>query len=121
MWMNGSSWARSTPANARRTGKPSPSKPDGAVVTESTGRSAAAAGSGSWTRGSTRMSGTVIAGMTSPSAWALAFRLTLVVPTMVDSSTFPLGAGAVLPYRPATERDKHYDLRMWHETGGPAL
>jgi quercetin 2,3-dioxygenase len=31
------------PANARRTGKPSPSKPDGAVVTERTGRSVAAA------------------------------------------------------------------------------
>src|SRR6266581_2390692 len=66
MWMNGSRRARSTPANARRTGNPSPSKPDGAVVTDSTGRSAVAAGSGSWTRGSTRMSSTVTAGMSSP-------------------------------------------------------
>ena len=38
MWMNGSRSRRSTPANARRTGKPSPSKPDGAVVTERTRR-----------------------------------------------------------------------------------
>ena len=38
MWMNGSRSATSTPANARRTGKPSPSNPFGAVVTERTGR-----------------------------------------------------------------------------------
>ena len=66
MWMNGSSFARSTPAKARRTGKPSPSKPDGAVVTDTTGRSAAVAASGSGTRGRTRMSSTVTAGMPSP-------------------------------------------------------
>ena len=34
MWMNGSRWRWSTPANARRTGNPSPSNPAGAVVTE---------------------------------------------------------------------------------------
>src|SRR6516225_5266529 len=61
MWMNGSSWARSTPANARRTGKPSPSKPDGAVVTLSTGRSLT--GPGSVTRGRTRRFSTETAGM----------------------------------------------------------
>jgi hypothetical protein len=38
MWTKGSRARRSTPAKARRTGKPSPSKPEGAVVTESTGR-----------------------------------------------------------------------------------
>ena len=38
MWMNGSSTSSGTPANARWTGKPSPSKPVGAVVTEVTGR-----------------------------------------------------------------------------------
>src|SRR5512144_1081442 len=43
MWMNGSRSARSTPAKARRTGKPSPSKPLGAVVTDFTGRSTASA------------------------------------------------------------------------------
>ena len=38
MWMNGSRSAKFTPANARRTGKPSPSKPEGAVVMLRTGR-----------------------------------------------------------------------------------
>ena len=65
MWMNGSSARRSTPAKARRTGKPSPSYADGAVVTVRTGRSAVAAGSGSGTRGRTRVSLTVTAGMVS--------------------------------------------------------
>src|SRR5256885_1819846 len=41
MWTNGSRAARSTPANARRTGKPSPSMPLGAGVSEATGRSTA--------------------------------------------------------------------------------
>src|SRR6266511_3335209 len=41
MWTNRSRVARSTPAKARRTGKPSPSRPLGAVVTEITRRSAA--------------------------------------------------------------------------------
>src|SRR5262245_38140890 len=51
MWMNGSRCRRSTPANARRTGKPSPSKPDGAVVTERTWRSrASTVGAGSFGR-----------------------------------------------------------------------
>ena len=36
--MNGSRSAVDTPANARRTGKPSPSKPLGAVVIERTER-----------------------------------------------------------------------------------
>ena len=59
--MNGSSSARSTPANARRTGKPSPSKPCGAVVMLFTLR-ARAPGS-SLTRGNTVMSLTVTAGI----------------------------------------------------------
>src|SRR5262245_6023782 len=41
MCTNGSRVARSTPAKARRTGKPSPSRPEGAVVSDTTGRSAA--------------------------------------------------------------------------------
>src|SRR6266536_2947271 len=100
MWMNGSSRARSTPAKARRTGKPSPSNPDGAVVTDVTGRSAAAVGSGSVTRGRTRMSSTVTAGMTTPQSCALAgqaFRRggkthpsrVSPAPTIVDRATFP--------------------------------
>ena len=50
-----------TPANARLTGNPSPSNPDGASVTLFTGRTTAPAGA--WTWGSTRLSGTVTAGM----------------------------------------------------------
>jgi hypothetical protein len=64
------------------------------------------------------MSGTVSAGMTSPSAWALVSRLTLAVPTMVDSSTFPPGVPGHAALLAVNERDRHYDLRMWHETGG---
>src|SRR6266496_3405678 len=50
MCTNGSRVARSTPAKARRTGKPSPSRPLGAVVTDATGRSTAS-GPGWGTRG----------------------------------------------------------------------
>src|SRR5215471_21756885 len=84
MWMNGSSRARSTPAKARRTGKPSPSNPDGAVVTDATGRSATAVASGSGTRGRTRMSSTVTAGMTTPPHGNVS-----PAPTIVDRATFP--------------------------------
>ena len=45
--------ARSTPAKARRTGNPSPSKPDGASVTDTTGRSGAV-GAGAGRRAGTR-------------------------------------------------------------------
>ena len=44
--MKGSSSDGSTPANARRTGNPSPSRPLGAVVTDSTGREREWAGCG---------------------------------------------------------------------------
>src|SRR5450755_698745 len=63
MWMNASSARRSTPATARRTGNPSPSRPDGAVVTESTGRSRSMAGSVSGTRGRANGFSTVTAGI----------------------------------------------------------
>jgi len=62
-WMTGSSWPRSTPWNARRTGKPSPSNPRGALVTLTTARSRARAGPGVRIRGRTEMSSTVTAGM----------------------------------------------------------
>src|SRR6266700_6103620 len=99
MWMNGSRRARSTPANARRTGNPSPSKPDGAVVTDSTGRSAAAVASGSWMRGSTRMSSTVTAGISSPPLGRRCAHLTVASrpTTVVDSSTFPAAGGPGYP------------------------
>src|SRR5438094_8370196 len=61
--MNGSRSASETPANARRTGNPSPSKPLGAVVTERTGRSRTVRESGSDSLGRASMSSTVIAGM----------------------------------------------------------
>src|ERR1700709_711278 len=62
MWTSGSRSRRSTPANARRTGKPSPSKPDGAVVTDRT-RRRTVRGAGSGTRGRAVGSSTVTAGM----------------------------------------------------------
>jgi hypothetical protein len=39
---------------------------------------------------------------------------------MVDSSTFPAAecAEVTLPDWQAIEFDTHYDLRMWHDTGG---
>src|SRR5258708_27213239 len=63
MCTKGSSRLMSTPAKARRTGNPSPSKPDGAVVTESTGRSTVVAGSGRGMRGRVSGLSTVTAGM----------------------------------------------------------
>src|SRR3954470_8615976 len=63
-WMNGSSSLSGTPAKARRTGKPSPSKPVGAVVRRRTGRKPAA-GSSCGRRGRTRTSSTVMAGISS--------------------------------------------------------
>ncbi len=65
MWMNGSRSRRSTPAKARRTGKPSPSKPCGAVVTDRTGRSTEPA-AGAAIRGRLRGSA-VTAGMVTSS------------------------------------------------------
>ena len=58
--MKGSSSAKSTPANALRTGKPSPSKPCGAVVTLLTPR--ALADGSAITLGNIVMSATVTAG-----------------------------------------------------------
>jgi len=52
---------------ARRTGKPSPSSPEGAVVTVITGRSCWTAGSVSGTRGNWSMDATVTAGMENTS------------------------------------------------------
>ena len=68
MWMKGSRSARSTPAKARRTGNPSPSKPEGAVVMERTGRATATVASGRGMRGRVRVSA-VMAGMTSPQGY----------------------------------------------------
>src|SRR4051794_38573371 len=60
--MNGSSSSTGTPAKARRTGKPSPSKPEGAVVSRRTARNSVV-GASSGRRGSTRTSSTVMAGI----------------------------------------------------------
>src|SRR5690242_18898233 len=60
--MNGSRSSRATPAKARRTGKPSPSKPRGAVVIERTGRRTAC-GVMAVMRGSARVLETVTAGI----------------------------------------------------------
>src|ERR1035437_3241622 len=63
MCTNGSRSDMLTPANARRTGNPSPSKPLGAVVTDAKGRSVITVGSGSGTRGRAATLSTVTAGM----------------------------------------------------------
>src|SRR5262245_10182204 len=65
MCTNGSRSARSTPAKARRTGKPSPSRPPGAALTPRTRRNRASAGTAD-TRSSVVGSSTVIAGMSFP-------------------------------------------------------
>src|SRR3984893_1885521 len=67
MCTNGARMLGSAPANARRTGNPSPSRPCGAVVTLTTGRAWVAAGSGSGMCGSLVMSSTVTAGIRSAS------------------------------------------------------
>src|SRR3954454_25206794 len=89
MWMNGSRSRRSTPAKARRTGKPSPSKPDGAVVTDRTLRRTVP-GTGSGTRGRVVVSSTVTPGI----AGLLELRVQ-PVPTLAlcDLEVFPLGRG----------------------------
>src|SRR5579875_2640662 len=61
MWMNGSRSRTETPANARTTGKPSPSYPRGPVVTCLTGRSVSPSVAAA-TRGRVRVSA-VMAGM----------------------------------------------------------
>src|SRR5665811_2101420 len=68
--MKGSSSAWSTPPNARRTGKPSPSKPVGPVVTDLTGRSIVPTAIGS-RRGNASVLATVSAGtaLRSPGVW----------------------------------------------------
>src|SRR5689334_16588038 len=65
MWTNGSRWLSGTPAKARRTGKPSPSNPLGAVVTETTLRGWSV-GAGAGVCGSTSRLSTVTAGMVPP-------------------------------------------------------
>jgi hypothetical protein len=61
MWTKGSSAAELTPANARTTGKPSPSYPRGPVVTDRTGRGVSVA-AGPAIRGRVRVSA-VMAGI----------------------------------------------------------
>src|SRR6185295_20326354 len=62
MWTNGSKSDRSTPANARRTGNPSPSRPLGAALTPRTRRNRASGATGG-TRSRVVGSSTVMAGM----------------------------------------------------------
>ena len=67
MWTNGSSADRLIPANALRTGKPSPSRPLGAVVTESTALDLAGAATGGASRVILDQSGTLTAGTVASS------------------------------------------------------
>src|SRR5687767_13521592 len=99
MCTNGSSSCRGTPAKARRTGKPSPSSPLGAVVTERTGRSAASA-DGRSMRGSVRVSA-VTAGTRRSNAFELAdvprhpFQVALLVDGERGVGLLQQGAGGV--------------------------
>src|SRR5688500_10586678 len=61
--MKGASSVSGTPAKARRTGKPSPSKPLGAVTRRRTARYSVVAVSSLGSRGRTSTSSTVMAGM----------------------------------------------------------
>src|SRR5215207_5294756 len=85
MCTNGSRAARWTPANARRTGNPSPSNPVGAVVTERTGRPAAV-GSTAEIRGRATVSA-LMAGMNAP--WGVEPHPFLSA-RMLAYATFPL-------------------------------
>src|SRR5271165_2077404 len=74
MWTKGSRSRRLRPAKARRTGKPSPSNPLGAVVTEVTARSAewfrSRAGTfGSFERSSGVTAGTDASNRCAPATW----------------------------------------------------
>src|SRR5260370_36062432 len=108
--MNGSRARRSTPGQGGRTGKPSPSSADGAVVTASTGRSWAAAASGSKIRGRSKMSSTVTAGILHPPTGAdrcpgrAPAAICDVRTTLIERATFPLRPG---PGRRAAH-DGHY-------------
>ncbi len=105
--MNGSRSVRLTPAKARRTGNPSPSSPAGAVVTDLTGRSRPATGSGGGTRGSANTFSTVTAGIVasfaSDTGWSSGR-------TIFARATFRLGPkdrpiredNGTSPTRPAT-------------------
>src|SRR3954463_6216082 len=86
MWVNGSRWGRSKPAKAGRTGKPSPSKPDGAVVTERV-RRRTVPGVGSGTRGRVVVSSTVTAGIAGLLELRVQPVLTLALP---HPEVFPL-------------------------------
>src|SRR4051794_11558532 len=67
MCTKGSRAPGATPAKARFTGKPSPSNPVGAVVTDRV-RRGRASGPGELTAGSRRVSSTVTAGMSFPTS-----------------------------------------------------
>src|SRR5918996_2028579 len=106
MWTNGSRASSATPANALRTGKPSPSKPLGALVTARTGR-CTPDGSARGIRGSAVMSSTVTAGTTTSSTGSLLLRRPPHRPTAGVDALFqtPVAVGlvarlAAVPFRP---------------------
>src|ERR1019366_8652452 len=74
MCTNGSRSAMATPWNARRTGKPSPSRPLGAVVSLRTGRGREV-GPGDSMRVSVVRSSTLTAGMSLKTRWRLGYSL----------------------------------------------
>src|SRR5580692_8358991 len=96
MWTNGSRSASGTPAKARRTGKPSPSKPAGASVTDLTGRMVERS-AGAVRRGRTRLSGTVTAGM----AISLSFDFAGCVRKAAPADSYGTRRDDVLFHRPS--------------------
>src|SRR5262249_60733461 len=117
--------ARATAWNARRTGKPSPSRPRGAVVTLTTGRGWDS-GSGSGIRGRVRVSavtaGMVVSGSLgqavaarnagSPQCYSAPAARSEVPEAAegVGVAVRPVGAGRVAPDRRGQARDPTPDL-----------
>src|SRR5579884_1179884 len=95
--MNGSRSAWGTPAKARRTGNPSPSKPRGAVVTERTGRRRSC-GCSCASLGKARRLSTVTAG--------ISFRTKLqwrLFPVVADVAPFRGASGGDQLHRPLVD------------------
>src|SRR5207247_2333133 len=134
--MNGSSASSGTPAKARRTGKPSPSNPEGAADTLATGRSTAPA-AGPGRRGRVRVSA-VTAGMAPHSSDTCEFNYLALQPVpaedcsrvvkMAITGHFALHSPAAGPVSltngakdPSRVRDRHHPGRRARPDAGRRL
>src|SRR4051794_32418021 len=119
MWMKGSSARWLTPAKARRTGNPSPSKPFGAVVTAST-RRGVASGAACGTRGSVSGFSTVTAGMTGPSGGrADSLTMNYLRSTHQCSRLFPVSCALLTQPLGSPTRAAHPTARLTQPPGSP--